>query len=221
MYIQLKALKNRKGRKIRRHATLFILIAVTVTLFVVGVSFGSANIDPVLMELAEPAAINLMNDTVNASYKKFVGSADITYDDLVKITRNENGQITSLTTDAELLNLMCIQIDDEVGESLKNKDVKIKVPLGSLTENEILSGKGPTFSMNLSQSNTVDTYTESRFTDAGVNQTEHEIIFVVKVTMTIILPNTTATYEFEQGFIVTQSIIVGNVPSYYTNKTDG
>lgn len=218
MYIQLKALKNRKGRKIRRHATLLILIAVTVTLFVVGVSFGSANIDPVLMELAEPAAINLMNDTVNASYKKFVGGADITYDDLVKITRNESGQITSLTTDAELLNLMCIQIDDEVGEALKNKDVKIKVPLGSLTENEILSGKGPTFSMKLSQSNTVDTYTESRFTDAGVNQTEHEIIFVVKVTMTIILPNTTATYEFEQGFIVTQSIIVGNVPSYYTNK---
>jgi len=38
------------------------------------------------------------------------------------------------------------------------------------------------------------------------------------VTMTIILPNTTATYEFEQGFIVTQSIIVGNVPSYYTNN---
>jgi len=218
MYIQLKALKSRKGHKKRRHTTLLVLIAVTVTLFVVGVSFGSANIDPVLMELAEPAAINLMNDTVNASYKKFVGGADITYDDLVKITRNESGQITSLNTDAELLNLMCIQIDDEVGEALKNKDVKIKVPLGSLTENEILSGKGPTFSMKLSQSNTVDTYTESRFTDAGVNQTEHEIIFVVKVTMTIILPNTTATYEFEQGFIVTQSIIVGNVPSYYTNN---
>ena len=218
MFIQLKALRNGKGRKKRRNYTLLILIAVTVSLFVVGVSFGSANIDPVLMELAEPAAINLMNDTVNASYKKFVGGADITYDDLVKITRNEEGQITSLTTDAELLNLMCIQIDDEVGEALKKTDVKIKVPLGSLTESEVLSGKGPTFSMNLSQSNTVDTYTESRFTDAGVNQTEHEIIFVVKVTMTIILPNTTATYEFEQGFIVTQSIIVGNVPSYYTNK---
>lgn len=218
MFIQLKALRQGKGRKKRRNYTLLILIAVTVSLFVVGVSFGSANIDPVLMELAEPAAINLMNDTVNASYKKFVGGADITYDDLVKITRNEEGQITSLTTDAELLNLMCIQIDDEVGEALKKTDVKIKVPLGSLTESEVLSGKGPTFSMNLSQSNTVDTYTESRFTDAGVNQTEHEIIFVVKVTMTIILPNTTATYEFEQGFIVTQSIIVGNVPSYYTNK---
>ena len=220
MFIQLRALRDGKRRRKRRSYTLPILIGVTVSLFITGISFGSANIDPVLMELAEPAAINLMNDTVNASYKKFVGSADITYDDLVKITRNDEGQITSLTTDAELLNLMCIQIDDDVGETLKNKDVKIKVPLGSLTENEILSGKGPTFSMDLSQSNTVDTYTESRFADAGVNQTEHEILFVVKVTMTIILPNTTATYEFEQGFIVTQSIIVGNVPSYYTNKTE-
>ena len=194
---------------------LFIIILI---IFLLCIYFGAKNIDPVLMELAEPAAINLMNDTVNASYKKFVGGADITYDELVKITRKEEGQITSLTTDAELLNLMCIQIDDEVGNALNNKNVKVKVPLGSLTENEILSGKGPTFSMNLTQSNTVDTYTESKFREAGVNQTEHQIIFVVKVKMTIILPNTTATYEFEQGFIVTQSIIVGNVPSYYTNK---
>lgn len=213
MYIQLRALRaGRKRHRIKLRYPLIIIMLLTAG----ALTFGSAHIDEVLSELAEPAAINLLNDTVNACYSKFIEGAQIDYDDLVTVTRNDSGQITSLTTNAELLNLMCLQINDDVSAALNKENVKIKVPLGSLTDSEILSGLGPSFSMSLSQSNTVDTYTESAFKEAGVNQTEHEILFSVVATMTLILPDTTVTYEYYQSFIVTQSIIVGDVPSYYT-----
>lgn len=213
MYIQLRALRaGRKSHRIKLRYPLMVIALLTAG----ALTFGSAHIDQVLAELAEPAAINLLNDTINACYSEFIEGAKIDYDDLVTITRNESGKITSLTTNAELLNLMCLQINDDVSAALNKENVKIKVPLGSLTDSEILSGLGPSFSMSLSQSNTVDTYTESAFKEAGVNQTEHEILFCVVATMTLILPDTTVTYEYYQSFIVTQSIIVGDVPSYYT-----
>lgn len=219
MYIQLKALHTlRRRRQNTRPIRLIILLLLSFTLTVVSLGFGSAQIDPVLTELAEPAAINMINDTVNAAFKKFVAGADISYDDLVHITKNEQGQITSITTNSELLNLMCIQVNDDVSAQLSRKNVKVKIPLGSLTRADVLSGKGPSFSISLSQSNTVDAYTESTFKDAGVNQTEHVITFTVEAAMTVILPNTTVTYTYSQPFIVTQSIIVGNVPTYYTQS---
>ena len=215
MYIQLRAIRRPKRRNLIK---LEIFIFLLIIFLVASTIFGSIRIDPILYDIAEPAAINELNDTVNAAYSKFVGNTDISYNSLVSITRNQNGQITSVTTNAELLNLMCLQINDDVSAKLKNKNIRVKIPLGTLTGTDILSGKGPSFSVSLSQSNTVDTYTESVFREAGVNQTEHTLLFYVKATMTMVFPNSSVTYDYTQSFVIAQSVIVGDVPSYYTWK---
>ncbi len=217
MFIQWRALRTTRRRP--RPARIAVLLAISVLITGIALGFGSAQIDPVLADLARPAAVNLINNTVNTSYSKFVSGMNVAYEDLTKITRNEQGQIVSLNTNAELLNLMCIQLNDNISAELKRKTIKVEIPLGSLTASDILSGKGPAFSMNLSQSNTVDAYSKSEFRDAGVNQTEHIISVTVTVNMTVILPDSTETYEYVQSFIVTQAVIVGTVPSVYAEGT--
>ena len=98
---------------------------------------------------------------------------------------------------------------------MANERVKVKVPLGTLTNFDYLQGKGPCFTVKLTQSNTVETLTKTSFRDAGLNQTEHIILFIVNMTMTLVLPSSTAYYEYTQEFVVAQSVIVGDVPSYY------
>ena len=221
MFFQPKAYFGRRRRK--KRPVVKILLSFSIILSAACVLYGSASIDDVLGVIAEPAAINLMNDTVNAAYTRFVENAGIEYNDLVTINRSRDGTITALTTNAELLNVMCIQINDSVSAELNKSNVKIKVPLGTLTDIDILAEKGPRYSLSLSQSNTVDTFTKSSFREAGVNQTEHEILFFVTSSMTVLLPGRTgrtATYEYEQSFIVAQSLIVGKVPSVYTDSSE-
>lgn len=40
------------------------------------------------------------------------------------------------------------------------------------------------------------------------------------MTMTLVLPNSTAYYEYTQEFVVAQSVIVGDVPSYYLTNLE-
>ena len=217
MYIQMKALRHsRRKQPIRFRILLFLLIILLTGAII----FGSIQIDPLMAELAEAAAMNMFNDTVNNAYDDFMSKNDMSYNSLVTITKNQKGQITSITTDAEKLNRMCVDINNTISAMLENEQVKVKVPLGSLTNIDLFQGQGPSFVVKLTQSNTEETLTKTTFREAGLNQTEHIILFIVNMTMTLILPNTTAYYEYTQEFVVAQSVIVGDVPSYYLTPTE-
>lgn len=217
MYIQLKALRRHKRKQPVRFQVFLLLL---IFLLIAAIVFGSVNIDPILDELAQAAAMNLFNNTVNDAYDDFMSKTDMSYASLAHVNKNSQGKITSVTTDAEKLNRMCVDINNTISKLMANERVKVKVPLGTLTNIDYFQGKGPCFTVRLTQSNTVETLTKTSFKEAGLNQTEHIILLIVNMTMTLVLPNSTAYYEYTQEFVVAQSVIVGDVPSYYLTNLE-
>ena len=55
----------------------------------------------------------------------------------------------------------------------------------------------------------------SRFTDAGVNQTCHQLVLEVDVTVSVLLPGAVAYRHLAQEAILSETIIVGKIPQVY------
>ena len=54
------------------------------------------------------------------------------------------------------------------------------------------------------------------FTSAGINQTKHQIILTVDVSVSILLPGFRTATKVSNSFIVAETVIVGTVPDTYT-----
>ena len=54
------------------------------------------------------------------------------------------------------------------------------------------------------------------FTSAGINQTKHQIILTVDVSVSVLLPGFRTATKVSNSFIVAETVIVGTVPDTYT-----
>lgn len=64
---------------------------------------------------------------------------------------------------------------------------------------------------------TVETDLKSEFKDAGINQTMHRIYLDVKCNVNILTPYNTITETITNQVLLTEGVIIGNIPDTYYN----
>lgn len=64
---------------------------------------------------------------------------------------------------------------------------------------------------------TVETDLKSEFKDAGINQTMHRIYLEVKCNVNILTPYDTITETITNQVLLTEGVIIGNIPNTYYN----
>ena len=57
---------------------------------------------------------------------------------------------------------------------------------------------------------------ENCFSDAGINQTTHQILLFVDVSVSILLPGVRTSTKVSNSYAVAETVIVGAVPDSYT-----
>jgi hypothetical protein len=73
--------------------------------------------------------------------------------------------------------------------------------------------------MKFTPAGAVQSTFSSKFTSAGINQTLHRITLTLKATVRIILPGDAYIVSIETQAPISESILVGSVPSTYTDVT--
>lgn len=64
---------------------------------------------------------------------------------------------------------------------------------------------------------TVETDLRSEFKDAGINQTLHRIYLEVRCNVNILTPYETITETITNQVLLTEGVIIGNIPDTYYN----
>ena len=95
----------------------------------------------------------------------------------------------------------------------------LSIPIGSLTGSALLAGRGPRITVRMESVGSSEANFHNAFTSAGINQTKHQIILTVDVSVSILLPGFTTATEVSNSFIVAETVIVGAVPDTYTSST--
>jgi len=202
----------RTRRKKRQFSILLLAGALAVA-----VGF-SVQFRPLMLDGACKFARNAAQAAINETVCAMLEQEETDYADLMRISYNTEGVITSLQADSAKINRIKAQTLLQVQECLSDKGpLRLELPLGTLCGITVLSGKGPMIPCHFLMSSVPAVSLEYHFDGAGINQTLHSIIMVVTVPLSVTLPLQSADTEVKASFIIGESVLVGEVPDSYTN----
>lgn len=212
----MKKLKSKK--KLRRLP--FVMIAAAVISLAVFIIF-EIRITPVLTAMAESRAKNIASEAVNDAIQDVLCEKDIRYENLVQMTTNNAGIITSVTVDSVKMNRLCAEIRGIITDTLNSLGEKsVSIPIGSLTGIDMLTGKGPVLRVGITLSGSATTKIVNDFQTAGINQTRHQMILEVQTKIYAITQNGNIATEISNSIVVAETVIVGEVPEIYSDGSD-
>ena len=207
----------RRKRKFR-FAYLLLIFFVLFTVFVLIFEF---RFTPVITAMAESRAGNIATETVNNAVRKVLCEKNLTYENLVMLTRDNEGNVTSVTVDSVKTNRLCSEIRTEIVEDLSALgEREVSIPIGNFTGMDIFTGRGPRLKFVISLSGSASTDIINEFHTAGINQTRHQMILNVKTRIYIIMQSGNITAETENSIVIAETVIVGKVPEIYSDGNE-
>ncbi len=203
--------RSRKG-KIRRRV---ILIAAAILLIVLLVCMH-LNVTRVLTSAAEARLRARAATAVNEAVFMTLSDGGVRYSDLVHVERGADGDIQALTCDAVEINRIARETAYQAQALLQEMcDEGIAVPLGAFTGIEAWAGFGPEIHMEIIPVAEVACRFVSGFESAGINQTKHSVYLEVVCEMSVVMPAKTHRFSAISQVLISESILVGEVPNVY------
>ena len=208
---------TRRNFKIKVLLNIFIYFAVCIFAFII----TDYKIRPIIKTMSAYRAKVFSAKIINDAVYNELQNQNVNYGKIVKLTYGENGNVTSLQTDIIALNKLKTEVINSVVESIANmKDQEIRIPIGSLTGVQFLSGRGKRILFKIIPAGYVEATFKNKFDSAGINQTRHQIILNLKMTVTAIIPGYSTTTQIETDICMAETVIVGLVPEAFTEVLD-
>lgn len=203
-----------RKRRFRRRRWLYILLAVFLLAIALFIYF-QRNVTRVLISISEATMRASTTIAVNDAVY-YTLSDEMRYEDLVKITRNEAGDIVAVAANPLKINKIARDTASISQSNLKNLSLNgIPIPLGALTGIEAFAGLGPSIHFRIIPVSSVSCGFSSAFESVGINQTKHSIYLNVIADISIVMPSRTENFAVATDILVGESIIVGTVPDAY------
>lgn len=208
---------HHEPQRIHSRKILFFFLCTLVVF--IGIDFL---IRPSVQKVMEYHCRMIATDILSKQTIALLKDTDISYDDFVSITKDDTGAITSVETNVKEVNKVKSTLEHNVTSAFYNAaSIKHQIPLGTLTGNEFLSGRGPNIELSISPLGYVSSNFVSKFQSVGINQTSHQLILEISLEVTSVIPFHKADISVETEFILAETIIVGKIPDYYTQITGG
>ena len=167
----------------------------------------------VIRDLAQTQVSNSTSDLINDAIDRQIELGNIQYDRIVYFEKDLNGRITALKTNMIEVNRLKTAILNLINDEILALDSSdLGIPIGSLFLPEILGGRGASIPVNIISIRNSDGGFESNFTEAGINQTLHQLTMDVRVDVAILVLGRTESFTISSRVVVAETIIVGQVP---------
>ena len=191
---------------------LLFLLAVMTAVFIM----LRGRFDDVIRELARTQVMNATSDLTNEAIAKQMADGVIQYDRMVYFEKDLQGRITALKTNMSEVNRLKTDILDIInGKILALDTSSIGIPMGSLFLPELFSGKGPAIPVDVLSIRSSDAAFASHFSQAGINQTLHQLTMEVTVDVSVLVLAKTERFTVTSEVVVAETVIVGDVPQTY------
>lgn len=237
-----------RHRFLRKHILLPVrhIFLLTLILFVFSIIFTlwfiDKGISPPLMEIAERKTIEYATRTINSAVKS---TERLSFDDLVDITIDTNGNVSTLGWDSQAVNRALrtateraeyflygmnngeqLELDDpdveshdfsdDVGDLPKRDPTVVEIPIGQATGNAILANLGPKIPVHFEIVGNITTDVVHEVKEFGVNAALLEIYIPVSVQVQIVIPFSTTVADISTRVFVDSRVIMGDVPKFFS-----
>lgn len=215
IYRKYNARRNEVGPK-RRHRAVWLIVTL-VAVLVVCIDFY---IRPILNRAVSYQTRLITTNIVSDATYNVLDMLKLDYDDIVKTSRLDDNEISTIQTNVNATNQIKSQIINEITTKLNSvKNFSYKIPLGTVLGNDYLIDRGPDISFRLTPMGYANGELSSSFSSVGINQTHHQIILTIDIQITTLIPMHNASTTVTTNYVVAETVIVGKVPQYYTSVT--
>lgn len=205
-----------KQKKLSIKIKIIVIIAVVSIIAVLVDIQMRPLVKSILFSQAQTVSINVINKAVVEELSRL----DIDYSDIVEIQKDSDGKILAVSTDMKKVNSLKSMMTIAIQEKITTMDAqKIKIPLGTFTGTEILNGRGPKISVNISMSGSVIMDFKSEFVAAGLNQTKNRLYLDVSTEVMALIPGYPVNTVINTSVLIAETIIVGEVPALFAGNT--
>lgn len=236
--IHLRNKKEHKLKKINIFFLVFLLVglAAVILLRIIGNYFT-----PILLETAEMEITKFSTIIVNKAISQVLDDK-INVEEIFDTVKSDDGQIQTIDFNPVVVNqvlnvavtvvqnnLLLLENGDlnSIGiydmnlseERIKDleRGIVVRVPIGVVTKNTILSNLGPEIPIRLHFIGDVNSNITTEITQYGINNAMVEVGVQLEMTAQIILPFATEKKVLNYDIPLAIKIIQGSVPNYYGN----
>ena len=172
--------------------------------------------DRVIQSLARTQITNTTSDLTNDAIARQISEGDIRYDRIVYFEKDLGGRITALKTNMSEVNRLKTDILNIINDEILALDtLDLGIPLGSLILPQFFSGKGPVIPVRILSIRNSDAVFASNFSQAGINQTIHQLTMVVSIDVAMLVLGKTGSFTVTSEVVVAETVIVGEVPQTF------
>ncbi len=190
---------------------ILLLIFLTVAFFWLRRAYRD-----VIRDLAQTQVKNTTSDLTNDAIAKQISDGVVQYDRIVYFEKDLDGRITALKTNIGEVNRLKTDILNIINDEILALDHSdIGIPIGSLFLPELLSGRGPVIPVHILSIRNSDANFVSHFSQAGINQTLHQVTMEVSIDVAVLVLGRTTSFTIESQVVVAETVIVGQVPNTF------
>ncbi len=208
-------------RRYRKKNYLRFIISLTLFFAVLFFSITYYLMQPVIMRYATSAAETIMLNCANEAIVNILGSGKVAYKDIVLLSQNNDGYVTSLEIDVLHINNLKSKISNEMARLIaKREKYDIGIPIGSFFGNSYTNGFGPDINFKMQITTTAFVDFSHEFRAAGINQVLHIVNVDIDIKGSFVVIGYNKGITAHTTAIAAQTVIVGKTPDAFTNVVE-
>lgn len=199
-------------RQMNSFKMLLLILLISILLSVCSFLYSAY---PVFKATCETAAVSKGNKIINEEVSKVM--KDYSYNSLIRIEKDINGRISFIEADSSKINEIVSEINYNIQKRFDGiPRINVFINMGTVSGISMLKNWDPKFELELESAGNLNSKLKTEFHSVGINQTKHQILLELDARVGILTPFSTFGKDIHSDIVLTEAIIVGEVPeSFY------
>ena len=214
MSVRCKTIKRKRSKRKILFVVLLLLGAI-----VVGVClFIKQNVNPMIVTISNEKIRAMTTEAVSAAVLDVMSENSGL--EFLKIERDDDKKIKSVDMNIDAINDLAQRITIKAQSNINAVgNDGIAIPVGSLSGVTLFTGLGPDIKIKIYLVGSTKTQITSEFTESGINQTLHRLYFNIASSVAVAVPGLPSTVNTKTQVLMSEMIIIGEVPPTYLQST--
>ncbi len=200
----------------RRSARLTLCALLAAAAVLITVFLGSA-LRRMITDYAISAARDQVVVQVNQIVKDVMADSRFGADSLVVLEHDGSGGVSAVSADVTAINTLSAEVLSRAVAATEQGTAAVEIPLANLFGSALLMNRGPSLTVHVTVLTSSTASFRSEITSAGINQTRHQLFLDLDIQLSCMLPWQTMDTSVQTEILVSETVIVGQVPSSYMN----
>lgn len=203
--------------RISRKGKLLVIITVVLAILAAVTIKSIAYFRELSRQMVLSDATDLMTLCINDTISRKFAEEDYDYDYFVNLEYGADGSVTAVQTNMARINALSSELLSDIVHAADGGQLSLSIPVGNVLGSSLLLGKGHEIPVDITMLTSSHVDFKNELSDAGINQTKHQIKLDVVVDIDVIMPWQTISTQVVSEILIAETVILGDVPDTYLN----